>query len=34
MGEEIRKGKWREKESKREMRASCHMVVRGVNLSK
>ena len=31
---EIRKGKYREKESWREMRVSCHMVVKGVNLSK
>ena len=34
MGEEIRKGKLRENESLREMRVSCHMVVRGINLSK
>ena len=34
MGEEIRKGKWREKESKREMKAICHMVVQGANLLK
>ena len=29
-----RKGKYRENESLREMRVSCHMVVKGVNLSK
>ena len=34
MAEEIRKGKWMEKESWKEMRLSCHSVVRGVNLSK
>ena len=29
-----RKGKYREKESLREMRVSCHIVVKWVNLSK
>ena len=34
MGDGTRKGKLREKESWREMRVTCHRVVKGVNLSK